>query len=290
LAYVVAALWATLGARALLVAAWGRAARVAGPVACVACAACVLLPLFLHAREADERGNHGVEDYASNMLASLAPGGVIFSSQWDHFVAGAWYLQAVEGERTDVAVVDYELLKRSWYLRRLRQQYPEWTAACRPEIDAFLAAVHPFEHGRPYAAEPLQAAFEAMVNRLMETAAATRPLYVTRERAGDAFGGGWKRHPEGAAFRLYRGDDTPPFVALDLAFRPFPKENVYFAQLRAHYAYAFLNQGIYLGLRGDLEGCERFFAKARALEPGSGEIAEWWGRLQASKAASGRGP
>jgi hypothetical protein len=272
------------GARTLLGAARGRIARAA---ALLACAACVALPLALNAGEADESGNYAVEDYSRNMLESLQPGAVILSTQWDHFVAGAWYLQTVEGVRPDVRVVDRELLRRSWYLRRLGQQYPEWIAACRPEVDGFLAAVSPFEHGRPYYPGLLESAFETMVNRLLATASATRPVYVTRELAGEEFGGGWGRQPEGAAFRLYRkraDGAAPPFVARELSFRPFPKDNEYFAQLRRHYAYAFLNQGIYLGLKGDLDACERFFAKARALAPELPEIDAWWGRLQAVKA------
>jgi hypothetical protein len=281
LAYVATALWVAFGARALF-----RAARekVVTTVALAVCAAAVILPLSLNAREADESGNYAVEDYARNMLASLGPNAVILSTQWDHFVAGAWYLQSVEGERPDVAVVDRELMRRSWYLRRLRQQYPEWTAACRNEIDIFLNALRPFELGQPYSGALLQHSYDMMVNRLLETAAETRPVYLTRELAGEVFDGGWARQPEGAAFRLFRkrpDGATPPFVARDLPYRPFPKENAYFVQLRRHYSYAFLNQGIYLCLNGNPEACERFFRKARALAADPGEVDAWREKVRA---------
>ncbi|HEX2612676.1 MAG TPA: DUF2723 domain-containing protein, partial [Fibrobacteria bacterium] len=99
LAYIATALCAVFGARALLDVAKGKAFFGALAV----CAASVVLPLALNAREANERGNFAVEDYARSMLESLGPGAVIFSTQWDHFVAGAWYLQSVEGVRPDVA-------------------------------------------------------------------------------------------------------------------------------------------------------------------------------------------
>lgn len=267
LAHVVTALWTAFGAAALL-GARSRGARVAAWALCAACAA---LPLALNAREANERGNFAVEDYARNLLEPLPPRAVVLSSQWDLFVAGAWYLQTVEGVRPDVAVIDYELLRRSWYLRHLRDRYPRRLDACRRQVDAFLAAVEPFESGRPYDASALQAAFVAMVDALLEAALAEGAAYVTREHAGGNTAA-FLRQPEGGLFRLYRGD-PPPFVARGLPFRPFPKDNEYFALLRREYAYAFLNQGIFLGLSGDLDACGRFFAKARALAPGLPDVA-----------------
>ena len=70
----------------------------------------------------DESGNYMVEDYTMNMLRNLPPNAIIFSTQWDFWVSGAFYYQLVEHVRPDVLVIDKAMLRdRPWYYAGTRK-------------------------------------------------------------------------------------------------------------------------------------------------------------------------
>lgn len=287
LAYVAVALWAAFGLRVLLDLARGSGRRaVRGAIAVVA-ALCFLWPLALHYRTVDESGNFAVEDYARNILNGVGSGAVVLTTQWDHFVAAAWYLQVVEGERPDVVLIDRELLRRSWYYRFLSQRHPWLTEASRAEIAVLLPELDKFERGLPYDPAVIQSAFENVVRSLVANSLKARPVYVTPE-IEPAYLGGLGRLPHGPVFRLYEvpaDGSFPPFAPREIFFRPFPKDNAYFRILAGYYAMAHANQGLLLGMRGELEGSEYFLRKALALKPDSREIATWLGQVERARAA-----
>src|SRR5207248_9598605 len=101
--------------------------------------------------EVDESGNYMVEDYTNNILRNLPLHAIIFSTQWDFWVSGAFYYQIVEKVRPDVLVIDKAMLRdRPWYFAELQQRKPEVFARVKPEMDAFLRYLWAFDRGEKF--------------------------------------------------------------------------------------------------------------------------------------------
>ncbi len=149
LAYVILALWVAAGLAAI--GRWCLATLRLHPAAV---AAAMLLvggvPLLSHYAKVDESKNYLVEDYTTNMFSSLQPDALVLSYQWDHWVSAACYYQLIRRYREDVAVVDKELLRRSWYYPQLAARYPWLIGGSSAEVESFLAELAKFEHERPY--------------------------------------------------------------------------------------------------------------------------------------------
>lgn len=106
--------------------------------------------------------------YAENLMAVVPPESVVFTN-WDPFSFPLMYLQLVEHWRTDVVVIDQELLRRSWYVEGFVRRHPQLAQPIRPTIESFLDAVRSFEAHEPYDDARLQAAYNAMLNALIDT-------------------------------------------------------------------------------------------------------------------------
>jgi hypothetical protein len=85
---------------------------------------CSCLPGQYHWFRHDRSRNYIARDYAYNMLAGLEPDAILFTNG-DNDTYPLWYIQNVEHFRTDVRVVNLNLLNTAWYIKQLRDQKPQ---------------------------------------------------------------------------------------------------------------------------------------------------------------------
>ena len=96
---------------------------LATAVAAVAALIGILVPLQMVSQtwdDHDRSGRYAARDFGRNYLASVAPNGIIFCNG-DNDTFPLWYLQEVEGFRTDVRAVNLSYLATDWYINQMQR-------------------------------------------------------------------------------------------------------------------------------------------------------------------------
>lgn len=252
-----------------------------GKTAAVAAAIVPLICVPLHWKEMDRSRYTYADDFARSILESVAPNAVILSPDWT-FVSPSMYLQFGEKVRTDVLVLDGELLRRSWYFPFLRKRNPGLYSSCKPAIDAFLQELAKYEEGKTYDGNLITEKYVAMLNGLLHEGANSghppyillnlqakeadaesytsmerqlhRPPYFTTGVAPQAIGNGFQWAPESVAFRLYDDNLVHSLPGVQIPSRPFdlskPYDNVTYGVI-ARYADFWRYRGDYHRAAGD---------------------------------------
>ncbi|MDR0714952.1 MAG: DUF2723 domain-containing protein [Bacteroidales bacterium] len=118
------AVWIGLGVAALYDMLRKKAPLLpAALVAVLLSAAAPALMVRQNYRDHDRSDGYTARDMALNYLQSCAPNAILFTSG-DNDTFPLWYLQEVEGIRTDVRVVNLMLLRADWYISQMK------SAAC----------------------------------------------------------------------------------------------------------------------------------------------------------------
>ena len=101
----------------------GNRGGVATAVAAVAALIGIIVPLQMVSQtwdDHDRSGRTAARDFGRNYLSSVAPNGIIFCNG-DNDTFPLWYLQEVEGYRTDVRAVNLSYLATDWYINQMQR-------------------------------------------------------------------------------------------------------------------------------------------------------------------------
>ncbi|MEZ4907423.1 MAG: DUF2723 domain-containing protein [Saprospiraceae bacterium] len=93
-------------------------------LALITSAVVLVAPILMGTQNYDDmsrRTHYATRDYAANFLNSCEPNAIIFT-YGDNDTYPLWYVQEVEGIRTDVRVVNLSLIAVDWYINKLRNK------------------------------------------------------------------------------------------------------------------------------------------------------------------------
>ncbi len=132
-------------------------------------------------KKVDQSGLLIFEDYTKAILNSTELNSIIFSYQWDYFISASYYFQFVENYRADAAVVDKELLRRSWYYHQLNRNYPDIFYGFENDVTEFLKALAPFEQSEKYDPNKLEFYFRKIMTNLVAFNSVNKNFYIAPE-------------------------------------------------------------------------------------------------------------
>jgi len=213
----------------------------------------------------DQSGIRVVEQYTRSILGSVEEGSLVLSYQWDYFISASYYLQNVDGYRDDVSVVDKELLRRSWYLDYLRQNYPLLMDKVEPATRGYLAELMKFENSLPYDPRVIEERYTKFISSLFEAAGPGR-VYITPE-IEQQYTRGYVRVPHGLTFKLVKSGEDPEWREIPVVIDSPPRVNRYLEGITMLGAQAEVNNALYLERQGRIQEAKIAAGRATLIRP-----------------------
>ncbi len=129
----------------------------------------IVFQTFVFSAPPSRRGFDVPERYTRMIIDSLPADSMIMSRQWDYLCSPLVYLQTIESYRTDVVMIERELLRRSWYFAQIDRLYGEIFRRNRRAIEAFLRFLRPFERQEKFDPNSIQSAYIDLIRSLIDT-------------------------------------------------------------------------------------------------------------------------
>lgn len=262
-----------------------------------------LVPVVANRTHGDRRNDHVAEDYVTNVLAAVKPGGLLLTADWQLY-SPLLYFREVEGLRRDVVAVDVLLLRRSWYFDTLARQFPAVMASVRSEVDAFLEDLTAWERDpnlyrvRGDLKQRINDRFLAVVRAL--ALSHSGPVYATPDVLLSSPDPTVARllntvrtpHPRGLIFELRQDKDFHPPPAITLRTRGLfgesmrRSEDIATSKVRSTYLQMMVSHGLYLAAFGQHESAVKVYEETLALDPEFAPAREALARSRAARSTA----
>jgi len=265
LAYISLAFFSVFGIYRFLLFAKTRKINPAIPVFLIFIFAAV--QFFDNRNNVDQSDNFIYQDYTKELLNSVPKNSIIFSYQWDYFISASYYFQKVENYRSDVIIVDKELLRRSWYYNQLDKNYPGLLDGVQPEVNQFVEALKPFERKEQYNSNLLESLFRRIMTGLISTNIDEHDYFIAPEIVNVEMKRGEFQLPKGFSlvpynflFKIAKGDEyiEAPLHNYKLRF-PVIKDK-YAVEIERFVSSMIINRALY-ELRYNKIDAAKFFTK-----------------------------
>ncbi|MGB3016202.1 MAG: DUF2723 domain-containing protein [Ignavibacteria bacterium] len=295
LAFIVAVIWVCMGLLWLVSKVKDNASTIS-----FAFLLLPLMPLVMNFEKTDESKNYFVDDYTNNVFKSADKNAIIMSTQWDFWISSSIYQQFVRNIRPDIAVIDKELLRKSWYFEYLKKHYPDICEKSKVEIDAYLTELLKFEKNTARYTSPkseadrqdlmkIQTTFLALLNSFIDKNYPERTFYTTLEIEQDKnekFGKDYSRVPQGLLFRYTREKGFDNYKNPEFDYDITQRSDYHHNFIMNAYYSAYLNRANFLMNYSQFDDAEASINKALELKPGSPEAIQLQNKCKQIKSLS----
>jgi hypothetical protein len=159
----------------------------------------------------------------------------------------------VENFRRDIAIIDKELLRRSWYYDQVRAQHHDVLTGLEGDVELFLIELAPFEEGGEYNPEKLDFYFKKVMAGLISENYGKREFYIGPEIIFDDMNRGEFVLPEGFAvvphlflYKVIRkGEGYTPAPLPDFEIRMPKQKSSYIRYMERMIVTVLLNRAAY---------------------------------------------
>ena len=169
------------------------------------------------------------EDYTKALLNSTSKNAVVFGYEWDYFISESYYFQYVENYRKDIAVIDKELMRRSWYYNQIKTDHPDVLNGLQDIENSFLKSLVPFERGENFNPNIIENYYRQLMTDLVTTNFPQKDFYIASELYENEMQRGEFTLPPGLSlvpdlflFKVVKGNQYVPAKDPDFKIR-FPK-------------------------------------------------------------------
>ncbi|HEY6906060.1 MAG TPA: hypothetical protein VI230_01245, partial [Ignavibacteriaceae bacterium] len=201
-----------------------KVAAAAGLIVLLSC-----VQFFTNYKDVNQSDTYTFEDYTKSLISSTDKNSIVFSYLWDYFVSESYYFQNVEGFRKDVAIIDKELMRRSWYYDQIETNHPDVIAPVKTDINLFRNALIPFERDENYDSNLLESLYRKLMTDLVALNIDKRSFYFPPEIAENelrngqfSLPAGYTYVPDVLLFKVVKTNDYVPAADPDFHIR-FPR-------------------------------------------------------------------
>ncbi|CAN5630687.1 hypothetical protein BH10BAC5_BH10BAC5_00580 [soil metagenome] len=246
-----------------------------------------ILPLSQNYVFNNESKNYYVKDYTLNMFATAPLNSIIVSHQWDFCVSASLYFQYIENIRRDLAIIDKELLRKSWYIPYLQHHYPEMYKRSEGEFTVYYNELLKFEKYTDRYTTPkndadkqeilkIQKAFSDLLTSIV-VKNTDRNFYVTYEveqEKQERFAGDYNRVPEGLLIKYTKDKGYDNFQMPDYKFDINHDPQYHISFLMNAYYNSYVNRANYLMNFSKLDEAETLLNIASNVDPRGPEVGQ----------------
>jgi hypothetical protein len=228
------------------------------------------------------------DDYVENLFTTIASHGLLLTQDWQ-VVSPMFYAQEIEQRRSDVKVLDINLLRRSWYFDYLKQAHPDLIERSSEKIESYVALLKLWERDpgafnrNEELTRRISMAFLDMIQTIVRNEIRIAPVYVTNDvlvaNQTNGYVTQWipqsyQLVPQGLVFNLatdqsFHDPPDPHLRTRGLADGTvrFAKDDVINGKVLPAYTRMLTNRGRYLALFNQHERAIAAFKEALALDP-----------------------
>ncbi len=239
--------------------------------------ALLILPVLFIAinfEKVNQNDNTQYHEYSISVLNSADNNSIVISYLWDFLISPSYYLQFVEGKRKDIAIIDKELVRRSWYFNQIKRNNILIYERSKDLIDRFLPELAKFERNENYNPQILEKYYREIIQSFIIRNINDHSIYLTPEMVSTELKSGWlvlpdtlRVIPDLFLFKIVKDTFYHPLKMKDYSISFREEKSYYTETLKSLIATAHISRAMYELQYGNKAEAKKLVDKVLKINP-----------------------